>query len=193
MSAPTSTAPRSGTLLTTRAVNGDATIYFAGTDGELHGFSAGHQLSSDGYDPALVVTVPSLGRLRVGSTAGQEGTAARALATRADGAIVDSSGTFYVFAGGRAFGISSPAGLQRVEKDDKAKVLTGSVGVGLTSTAIASGLLLSAPGTVYASYSGALYPFKTMAQFASDGYGGTAAVPVSGAGGLDVVSSYSGS
>ena len=89
MSAPTSTAPRSGTLLTTRAVNGDATIYFAGTDGELHGFSTGHQLFSDGYDPALVVTVPSLGSLRVGSTAGEEGSAASALATRADGAIVD--------------------------------------------------------------------------------------------------------
>ena len=193
MSAPTSTAPRSGTLLTTRAVNGDATIYFAGTDGELHGFSTGNQLSSDGYDPALVVTVPSLGSLRVGSTAGEEGAAASARATRADGAIVDSSGTFYVFAGGRAFGISSPAGLQRVQKADKAKVLTGSVGVGQTSTAIASGVLLSAPGTVYASYSGALYPFKTMAQLDRDGYGGTAAVPVSGTGGLGVVSSYSGS
>ena len=193
MSAPTSTAPRSGTLLTTRAINGDATIYFAGTDGELHGFSTGSQLFSDGYDPALVVTVPSLGRLRVGSTAGEEGSAASAQATRADGAIVASSGTFYVFAGGRAFGISSPTGLQKVRKADKAKVLTGSVEVRQTSTAIASGVLLSAPGTVYVSYAGALYPLKTMAQLDSDGYGGTAAVPVPGTGAVGVVSSYSGS
>ena len=192
-SAPTSAAPRSGTLLTTRAVNGNATIYFAGTDGELHGFSTGHQLSSDGYDPALVVTVPSLGSLRVGSAAGAEGSAASALATRADGAIVDSSGTFYVLAGGRAFGISSPAGLRVLQKGDKAQVLTGPVGAAQKSAAIASGTLLSAPGKVYVAYSGALYLFKTTAQLDRDGYGGTDAVPVPGTGGLGVVSSYSGS
>ena len=72
-SAPTATAPRSSTLLTTRAVNGDATIYFAGPDGQLHGFSTAHQLFSDGYDTALVVTVPSLGSLKVGSAAGADG------------------------------------------------------------------------------------------------------------------------
>ncbi len=192
-SAPTSAAPRSGTLITTRAVNGNATIYFAGTDGELHGFSTGYQLSAGGYDPALVVTVPSLGSLKVGSGAGAGGSSASALATRADGAIVSSSGTFYVFAGGRAFGISSPAGLQMLQKTDKAEVLTGSVGAVQRSAAIASGTLLSAPGKVYVSYSGALYPFKTKAQLDRDGYGGTPAVAVVGTGGLGVVSSYSGS
>ena len=145
-SAPASAPPRPGTLFTTRAVNGNTTIYFAGTDGELHGFSTGHQLFSDGYDPNLVVTVPSLGSLKVGSAAGAVGSAATALATRADGAIIDSSGTFYVFAGGKAFGISSPAGLQMLQKADKAKVLTGSVGPAQRGAAIASGTLLSAPG-----------------------------------------------
>jgi hypothetical protein len=192
-SAPTSAPPRSGTLLTTRSVNGNATIYFAGTDGQLHGFSTGHQLSSDGYDPALVVTVPSLGSLRVGSAAGAEGSAASAMATHADGAIVDSSGTFYVLAGGRAFGISSPAGVRMLQKDDKAKVLTGPVGAAQRTAAVASGTLLSAPGQVYVAYSGALYPFKTSAQLDRDGYGGTDAVPVPGTGGLGHVSSYSGS
>ena len=38
-----------------------------------------------------------------------------------------------------------------------------------------------------------LYLFKTMAQLANDGYGGTAAVPVPGTRGLSVVSPYSGS
>ena len=55
-----------------------------------------------------------------------------------------------------------------------------------------SGALLSAPGKVYVSYQGDLYLFKTMAQLADDGYGGTAAVPVAGTGGVSVVSSYSG-
>ncbi len=37
-SASTDVAPRPGTLVTTRAVNGNATIYVAGTDGQLHAF-----------------------------------------------------------------------------------------------------------------------------------------------------------
>ena len=56
----------------------------------------------DGYDTALVVTVPNLRRLIVGSTVGVAGSAVMALATSADGAIVDSSSAFYVFAGGKA-------------------------------------------------------------------------------------------
>ena len=147
---------------------------------------------SDGYDPALVVTVPSLGSLKVGSAAGAEGSAASAQATRADGAIVDSSGTFYVFAGGRAFGISSPSA-SKGAKGRQGQGAHGLGGGGPEDTAIASGALLSAPGKVYVSYSGALYPFKTSAQLDRDGYGGTAAVPVPGTGGLGVVSSYSGS
>ena len=181
-------------MLTTRAVNGNATIYFAGTDGELHGFSTGNQLFSDGYDPALVVTVPSLGSLKVGSTAGEEGSAASALATRADGAIVNFFRHLLRLRRWERPSASRrlPA-FERVQKADKAKVLMGSVEVHQTSTAIASGVLLSAPGKVYVSYSGALYPFKTMAQLDSDGYGGTAAVPVPGTGAVGVVSSYSGS
>jgi hypothetical protein len=185
--------PRFGTLLTTRAANGNATIYLAGTDGELHGFSTGHQLSSDGYDIALVVTVPSLGGLKVGPAAGAEGSAVSAISTRADGAIVNSSGTYYVFVGGRAFGISSPTVLARVQRADKAKVLIGSVGAAEKAAAIAGGVLLSVPGKVYVSYSGDLYAFKTTGQLDRDGYGGTSAVVVPGTGGLDAVSSYSGS
>jgi Bacterial Ig domain len=164
----------------------------SGTDGEVHGFSTGHQLSSDGNDPALVVTVPSLGSLKVGSAAGAEGTAASALSTRADGAIVNSSGTYYVLAGGRAFGISSPPVLARVQKADKARVLMGSVGTAEKAAAIAGGVLLSTAGRVYVSYSGALYVFKTTAQLDRDGYGGTTAVTVPGTAGLTVVSSCSG-
>ncbi|HTT91594.1 MAG TPA: hypothetical protein VMF65_18715, partial [Acidimicrobiales bacterium] len=191
--APTAVAMRAGTLMTARAVNGSPTIYVAGTDGEQHGFSTGAQFSRDGYDAALVVTVPGLGGEKVGATVGVEGSSATALATRADGAIADSAGTFYVFAGGRAFGISSPAALVALRAADRATALAGAVGGAETSASIASGVLLSAPGNVYVSYQGDLYPFKAMAQLAADGYGGTAAVPVPGTGGLSVVSSYSGS
>ena len=192
-SASTSKPPRSGTLLSTRAVNGNATIYLAGTDGELHGFSTAHQLYSYGYDAALVLTVPSLGGLKVGPAVGAEGSAAGALATVADGSIVNSSGTYYIFAGGRALGISSSAGLLRVKKADKARVLTGSVGKAEKDAVIASGVLLSAPGGVYVSYAGELYPFKTTAQLERDGYAGTTVVEVPGTGGIGVVSTYSGS
>ncbi len=116
-----------------------------------------------------------------------------ALATRADGAIVDSAGEFYVFAGGRAFAISSSSDLATVQNADDAKVLTGSVGAAQKTAAIASGALLSDPGKVYVSYSGALFPFKTTAQLDRDGYGGTVAVAVPGTGGLGVTTSYSGS
>jgi len=104
VTAPTTTTPRPGTLLFTSPVNANPTIYVVGTDGQLHGFSTPAQYLSDGYDTALVVTVPDLGGLTVGSTVGVEGPAVTALATSADGAIVNSSGTFYVFAGGEAFG-----------------------------------------------------------------------------------------
>jgi hypothetical protein len=128
----------------------------------------------------------------VGASAGQEGAAVTALATRADGAICDSGGTFYVFAGGRAFGISTPAALAAVRTADRATPLAGAVGTAETSAEIASGLLLSAPGKVYVSYQGDLYLFKSEAQLAVDGYGGTAAVPVPGTGGLRVFTMYSG-
>ena len=189
---PTAMAPRPGTLLSTRVVNGSPTIYVAGTDGEVHGFSTSGQFFTAGYDAALVVTVPSLAGLRVGSTDGVAGATVTALATRADGAIVNSSGTFYVFAGGRAFGIPTPAELVRIEDAAKATVLDGSVGQAPTGAAPASGVLVSAPGKVYVSYQGALYLFKTVAQLARYGYGGSAAVTAAGTDGLSVVSSYLG-
>ena len=190
--APTTVTPRSGTLITTWPVTGDPTIYVAGTDGQLHGFSTSGQFAKDGYDAALVVTVPSLGDASIGSTAGAEGAAANALATRADGAVVSSSGAFYVFAGGRAFSVPSAAALAKLRAADPARTLSGSVGAADTRAVIAGGVLLTASGRVYVSYQGVLYPFKRMAQLLADGYAGTAAVPVPGTGGLSVVTSYSG-
>lgn len=190
---PPTGAPRVGTLLTTRPVNGQATIYVVGTDGNLHGFSTPSQFLNDGYDPALVVTVTSLGGLTIGASAGVEGSAANALATTSDGALVDSSGTYYVFAGGRAFGIATTTALARIKKADKAKPLSGSVTSAQETATVASGVLFSAKGTVYVGYQGELWPFKSMKQLDADGYAGTAAVPVPSTGGVPVVSGYSGS
>ncbi|HTW07950.1 MAG TPA: hypothetical protein VME46_10585 [Acidimicrobiales bacterium] len=189
---PPTAAPRAGTLVFTRPVNGSTTIYVVGTDGDLHGFATPAQFLGDGYDPALVVTVTSLSGLTVGKTAGSEGTAANALSTTADGAIIASSGAYYVLAGGRAFGVPNPASLAVIRKADKAKPLTGAVASNLKSATIANGVLLSHAGLVYVSFDGQLWPFGSLSQLAADGYGGTAAVTVPGSGGEAVVASYTG-
>jgi hypothetical protein len=194
--APGSTLPavassRSGTLITTQTVNGNPTIYVVGTDGQLHGFSTPQQLKSTGYDAALNVTVSNLGGMTVGSTVGVAGSAASAFSTSADGAIINSSGTFFTFAGGRAFGIPTPASLTRIRKTNNATELTGTVTSTQTGASIASGVLLSVVSTttaiVYVSYVGNIFPFRTPTQLKNDGYGGTAAVPVPSTSGLPVV------
>jgi hypothetical protein len=184
-SAPSSVAPRSGVLVFTSPVNGNPTIYVVGTDGELHGFATPKQFGDDGYNGKYVVTVPTLGGLTVGSTAG---TTLTALVTRADGAIVNSSGTFFTFAGGKAFGIPTPAELTRIRAANTATNLTGSVTSANTGAAVASGVLLSVTPTVYVTYHGFAYPFRSMTQLANAGYGGTAGLAVPHTGGLPVVS-----
>jgi hypothetical protein len=190
---PPSGTPRQGTLLFTRPVNGAATIYVVGTDGELHGFVSPKQFKDDGYDPALVVTVPSLGGLKLGRSAGAVGAAGNAFGTSSDGTIIDSSGTYFVFAGGRAFLVPSSTELTSLRKADKAVVLSGHVTTAQEDAGIAGGVELSAPGRVYVTYQGRLYPFKSIAQLRADGYAGTAAVQVPGSAGLPIVASYSGS
>ena len=190
---PPTGAPRQGTLLFTRPVNGGATIYVVGTDGELHGFASPKQFKGDGYDPALVVTVPTLSGVKIGRSAGAAGAGGNAFGTSSDGAIIDSSGTYYVFAAGRAFLIPSSAELSNLRKVDKAQTLAGHVAAAQENGGIASGVELSAPGRVLVTYQGDLYPFKSISQLHADGYAGTAAVQVPGTSGLPVVSSYSGS
>jgi hypothetical protein len=186
--APAPVVPRPGVTVFTQPVNGNVTIYVIGLDGRLHPFATPTQFLHDGYNPALVITVPNLGGLTVGSNAG---TTLTALVTMADGAIVNSSGTFYTFAGGRAFGISTPAALLEIRKTNSAVELQGSVSSADTGDPIADGVVLSVVGPVYVSYLGELYPFKTTTQLVNYGYGGTPAVPPSHTGGLTVVFPYS--
>ncbi len=186
-------APRPGTLLSTGPVNGNWAIWVVGTDGQLHGFASPSQLLADGYDAALVVTVPNLGGLPQGAAAGRLGAAANALATSADGAVVAFGGTYYVFAGGRAFGVPSPARLAALRASDRATVLAGTVSAAQGDAPVATGTVLSVPeGGVYVASGGNLFPFKTLSQLAADGYGGTPAVPVPSTGGLVVEFPYSG-
>ena len=184
------TAALPGTLV---IVYNNPTIYVVGTDGVLHGFATPAQFLGDGYDPADVITVPNYGHLTVGATAGSLGPAgnalataangavslgpvvANALATAANGALVNSSGTFYVLAGGRAFGIANEVVLRAIEAADTARPIAGTVGPALTGATISNGTLLTVSGEVYVSYGGGLYPFKSPAQLKADGYGGTRA------------------
>jgi hypothetical protein len=189
---PTSVTPRSGTLMFTRPIDGDATIYVVGTDGELHGFATPKQFASDGYNGALVVTVTNLGGLKIGATAGAGGAADNALGTAADGAIVLDGSAYYVFAGSRAFSISTGAQLSEIKKTNTAQFVKGTVTSAQKSAAIATGVVLSVAGPVYATYQGTLWPFKSQSQLASAGYGGTAAVSVPTTAGL-TVSAYGGS
>ena len=190
---PPTGAPRPGTLLSTRAAGGAATVYVAGNDGRLHGFASPEQMVEDGYDTALVVSVPSLSGVAVGATVGSLGAAADASTTAADGAIVDSSGAYYLFAGGRAFAVADPASLVQLRLADDAVPLSRVVGARLAAAQVANGVVLSIRGTVYVAYGGQLWPFKSKAQLAADGYGGTSAVPARGTGSLSIVATYSGS
>ncbi len=184
------TAAAPGTLV---IVYNNPTIYVVGTDGLLHGFATPAQFLGDGYDPADVITVPNGGHLAVGATAGSLGLTANALATASNGALINSSGTFYVLAGGRAFGIGSLAALRAIEAADTARPLSGTVGPALTEATVADGTLITVSGQVYVSYGGDLYPFKSPAQLKADGYGGTPSLPVPNTGHLTVELPYSGS
>ncbi len=208
---PPTAGSRSGTLISTYAVNGNATIYVVGTDGEVHGFSTPKQLISFGYDTRINVTTNTLGGMTVGSTEGQLGAAkGNAYATSSDGSIIDSSGTYFTFVGGRAFGIPTPARLAQImafyTKHSPAltppTTLTGAISTTQTGASVASGVLpsVSPPPTssvtnasVYVTFVGNVFPFKTQNQLKNDGYGGTAAIPAVNTGGLPVVLTYTSS
>ncbi len=186
-------APRPGTVITTFAINGNAPLYVVGTDGQLHAFSTLKQALGDGYDPSVVVNVPTLGGLTVGATADVDGSAVEALSTSADGALVDSSNAYYVFDGDRAFPIPTPVALSTVEKSDPADILSGTVGASQTGATFTTGALLTVNGIIYVGEAGDLFPFATLKQFIADGYGGTPSIVSPNLGGLTVVTNYTGS
>jgi hypothetical protein len=195
LTAPTGAAvPSAAPLLgTTIIVYNNPTIYVVGASG-LNGFSTTTQFLGDGYDPADVITVPNFGGLSVGATVGSVGTADNAIGTVANGAIIDSSGTFYVIAGGHAFGIPTLAVLATVQAGDPwTTALVGTVPAGWTTSVIANGTLITVNSAVFVSEGGDLFAFKTFAQLVADGFGGTPSIVTPNYGGIPVVSTYLGS
>lgn len=187
---PTDAPLRPGTLLVSRGSSHDRAVYVVGTDGRLYGFASPAQFQKLGFDRALVVRVPSLAGLAVSSTSAA-GAHVDALSTRSDGAIVVSRGTYFVFGGGRAFSVPDAAALAALQKADVAQPLTGTVGPAVAP--LADGVVLSVRNVgVCVTYHGRLFPYRSMTQLLTEGYGGTAAVSVPGLGGLRLVQQYSG-
>jgi len=194
INAPTGAiVPSAAPLLgTTIVVYNNPTIYVVGASG-LNGFSTPTQFLGDGYDPADVITVPSFGGLSVGATVGSVGTADNAVGTAANGAIIDSSGTFYVIAGAHAFGIPTLAVLATVQAGDPSTPLVGTVPAGWTTSVIANGTLITVNSAVFVSDGGDLFAFKAFAQLVADGFGGTPSIVTPNYGGIPVVATYTGS
>lgn len=183
------TAPIEGTTI---IVYNNPTIYVVAANGQLNGFATEAQFLGDGYDPADVITVPNFGGLTVGSTAGSVGAPDNALALAGNGAIVDSSGTFYVAAGGHGFGIPTPAVLAAVQAGDSATPLVGTVPAAWSTAPILNGTIVTLSGTVFVAYGGSLFGIKSEAQLAADGFGGTPSIVIPNAGGLALVDVYTG-
>jgi hypothetical protein len=194
INAPTGAlVPSAAPLLgTTIVVYNNPTIYVVGASG-LNGFSTPTQFLGDGFDPADVITVPSFGGLSVGATVGSVGTADNAVGTAANGAIIDSSGTFYVIAGAHAFGIPTLAVLATVQAGDPSTPLVGTVPAGWTTSVIANGTLITVNSAVFVSEGGDLFAFKAFAQLVADGFGGTPSIVTPNYGGIPIGTSYLGS
>lgn len=187
---PTDAPLRPGTLITSYGTSHDRVVYVAGTDGRLYGLASPAQFQSGGFDPRLVVKVPSVAGLSVSS---KSAAAAHvdALTTRSDGAVVASGDKYYVLAGGHAFSVPGSAAWAALRKDHSAQPLSGTVDAAVAP--LADGVVLNVHNVgVCVTYHGRLFPFRSMTQLLAEGYGGTAAVSVPGLGGLGLVPQYSG-
>jgi hypothetical protein len=186
---PPVTSPLLGTEI---IVYNNPTIYVVGTSG-LNGFATPAQFLSAGYDPADVITVPNFGGLSVGATVGSVGTGDNVTGTASNGAIIDSSGTFYVVAGGRACGIATPTQLSSVQAGDQATPLVGAVPSSWTTSTMENGTLVTVNSAVFEADGGDLFELKSPTQLAADGLGGTPSLVLSNHCGMPVVTSYTGS
>ena len=174
---PAAMAPRAGTLI---QVAGSPGIWVVGTNGQIYQFSSVSQFLADGYSPMQVVEVPSSGGLTVG--AGAPPTAAT---TMADGSIQNFGGTLYVFAGGVAFGIPTPAAAASIMTATGATPILGSGSVP-TATVPVNGTLLQTIGstTTYVVSGGVAIAPTSSSVFTSGGYTSAYAVLVNGLGSL---------
>jgi hypothetical protein len=186
---PPVTTPLLGTEI---IVYNNPTIYVYGASG-LNGFATPAQFLGDGYDPADVITVPNFGGLSVGATVGSVGTGDNVSGTASNGGIIDSSGTFYVVAGGRACGIATLAQLAGVQAGDQATPLVAPVPSSWTTSTMENGTLVTVNSAVFEADGGDLFALKAPSQLAADGLGGTPSLVLANYCGMPVVTSYTGS
>jgi flagellar basal body L-ring protein FlgH len=186
---PPVTSPLLGTEI---IVYNNPTIYVVGTSG-LNGFATPAQFLGDGYDPADVITVPNFGGLSVGATVGSVGTGDNVIGTASNGALIDSSGEFFVVAGGRACGIPSLPALANVQAGDQATPLVGAVPSSWTTSVMENGTLVTVNSAVFEADGGDLFELKAPSQLAADGLGGTPSLVLANYCGMPVVTSYTGS
>jgi len=104
--------------------------------------------------------------------------------TYPNGALIQSGGQIDVVAGGYAFGIPTPAVLNKITMMDHSGVVKGSFP---TATMPAPGTLINPVGTSgywVVGTNGEIYQFSSMSQFMKDGYVASQVIPVPNAGGL---------
>jgi hypothetical protein len=154
---------RNGTLL--QAVGSPEIGVVSG--GTYYGFMTASQFTSEGYSWGNVIQVPSLTGLTMGT-----GTPPNAAATASDGSLVNVSGTIYVYAGGIAVGIPTPAAFSTIsaELGNPAVVTASSV---TTTGNMATGTLVQVVGSPQINVvtsGGVQVGFATASQFTGDGY-----------------------
>jgi len=135
--------------------------------GTFTGFSTASQFLSDGYSFANVIQVPNLGSLTTGT-----GTPANAAATASDGALVNVSGTIYVYAGGVATGIPTPAVFSTISAAEGNPTVVTATSVTTTGN-MATGTLVQVVGSAQVNVvtsTGTQVGFGTASEFTGDGY-----------------------
>jgi len=111
-------------------------------------------------------------------------TVPKATMTYPNGALIQSGGQIDVVAGGYAFGIPTPAVLNKIMMMDHSSVQSGTFP---TATMPAPGTLINPVGTSgywVVGTNGDIYQFSSMSQFKTDGYLASQVIPVPNAGGL---------
>ena len=162
-SVTTSGTVRNGTLL---QVVGSPEIGVVNS-GTYTGFSTASQFLADGYSFANVIQVPNLGSLTTGT-----GTPPNAAATASDGALVNVSGTIYVYAGGLAVGIPTPAVFNTISAAEGNPTVVTATSVTTTGT-MATGTLVQVVGSAQINVvtsTGTQVGFATASEFTGDGY-----------------------
>jgi hypothetical protein len=135
-------------------------------------------------NPTSASNVDSVNYTGVVAAAQQVMTVPSVAMTYPNGALIQSGGQIDVVAGGYAFGIPTPAVLNKIMMMDHSSVQSGTFP---TATMPAPGTLINPVGTSgywVVGTNGDIYQFSSMSQFMKDGYVASQVIPVPNAGGL---------